>query len=106
MRLFGSDRLSGSAETRDAGRRAHREQHGFRAIENAQKRVEGHRTKSVRPCWTMTTSNQAARTVIYSLRRDLMQEPDLEPILNEYLSDLLDDMYAARSFQGRTRHRR
>lgn len=23
-----------------------------------------------------------------------MQEPDLEPILNEYLSDLLDDMYA------------
>ena len=29
----------------------------------------------------------------YSLRRDLMREPDLEPILNEYLSDLLDDMY-------------
>lgn len=33
------------------------------------------------------------RTVIYSLRRDLMQEPDLEPILNEYSLDLLGDIH-------------
>ena len=65
-----------------------------RAIENAQKRVEGHHFEIRKTLLDYDNVMNQQRTVIYSLRRDLMQEPDLEPILNEYLSDLLDDMYA------------
>jgi preprotein translocase subunit SecA len=34
------------------------------------------------------------REVIYGLRRELMQEPDMEAVLDGFLADLLDDVYA------------
>ena len=95
MRLFGSDRLSGLMQKlgMQEGEPIENDMVS-RAIENAQKRVEGHHFEIRKTLLDYDNVMNQQRTVIYSLRRDLMQEPDLEPILNEYLSDLLDDMYA------------
>ena len=95
MRLFGSDRLSGLMQKLGMQEGEPIENNMVsRAIENAQKRVEGHHFETRKTLLDYDNVMNQQRTVIYSLRRDLMQEPDLEPILNEYLSDLLDDMYA------------
>ena len=95
MRLFGSDRLSGLMQKLGMQEGEPIENNMVsRAIENAQKRVEGHHFEIRKTLLDYDNVMNQQRTVIYSLRRDLMQEPDLEPILNEYLSDLLDDMYA------------
>ena len=95
MSLFGSDRLSGLMQKLGMQEGEPIENNMVsRAIENAQKRVEGHHFEIRKTLLDYDNVMNQQRTVIYSLRRDLMQEPDLEPILNEYLSDLLDDMYA------------
>ena len=95
MRLFGSDRLSGLMQKLGMQEGEPIENNMVsRAIENAQKRVEGHHFEIRKTLLDYDNVMNQQRTVIYSLPRDLMQEPDLEPILNEYLSDLLDDMYA------------
>ena len=95
MRLFGSDRLSGLMQKLGMQEGEPIENNMVsRAIENAQKRVEGHHFEIRKTLLDYDNVMNQQRTVIYSLRRDLMQEPDLEPMLNEYLSDLLDDMYA------------
>ena len=95
MRLFGSDRLSGLMQKLGMQEGEPIENNMVsRAIENAQKRVEGHHFEIRKTLLDYDNVMNQQRTGIYSLRRDLMQEPDLEPILNEYLSDLLDDMYA------------
>ncbi len=95
MRLFGSDRLSGLMQKLGMQEGEPIENNMVsRAIENAQKRVDGHHFEIRKTLLDYDNVMNQQRTVIYSLRRDLMQEPDLEPILNEYLSDLLDDMYA------------
>ena len=94
MRLFGSDRLSGLMQKLGMQEGEPLENNMVsRAIENAQKRVEGHHFEIRKTLLDYDNVMNQQRTVIYSLRRDLMREPDLEPILNEYLSDLLDDMY-------------
>ena len=94
MRLFGSDRLSGLMQKLGMQEGEPIENNMVsRAIENAQKRVEGHHFEIRKTLLDYDNVMNQQRTVIYSLRRDLMREPDLEPILNEYLSDLLDDMY-------------
>ena len=95
MRLFGSDRLSGLMQKLGMQEGEPIENNMVsRAIENAQKRVEGHHFEIRKTLLDYDNVMNQQRTVIYSLRRDLMQEPDLEPILNEYLSELLDDRYA------------
>lgn len=96
MRLFGSDRLSGLMQKlgMEEGEPI---ENGMvsRAIENAQKRVEGHHFEIRKTLLDYDNVMNQQRTVIYSLRRELMQEADLEPIVREYLGDLLDDMYAS-----------
>ncbi len=95
MRLFGSDRLSGLMQKLGMQEGEPIENAMVsRAIENAQKRVEGHHFEIRKTLLDYDNVMNQQRTVIYSLRRDLMREPDLEPILSEYLSDLLDEMYA------------
>ena len=95
MRLFGSDRLSGLMQKLGMQEGEPIENNMVsRAIENAQKRVEGHHFEIRKTLLDYDNVMNQQRTVIYSLRRDLMREPDLDPILSEYLSDLLDDMYA------------
>lgn len=96
MRLFGSDRLSGLMQKlgMEEGEPI---ENGMvsRAIENAQKRVEGHHFEIRKTLLDYDNVMNQQRTVIYSLRRELMREADLEPIVREYLGDLLDDIYAS-----------
>lgn len=96
MRLFGSDRLSGLMQKLGMQEGEPIENNMVsRAIENAQKRVEGHHFEIRKTLLDYDNVMNQQRTVIYSLRRDLMREPDLDPILNEYMTDLLDDLYAS-----------
>ncbi len=96
MRLFGSDRLSGLMQKLGMQEGEPIENNMVsRAIENAQKRVEGHHFEIRKTLLDYDNVMNQQRTVIYSLRRDLMREPDLDPILNEYMTDLLDDIYAS-----------
>ena len=96
MRLFGSDRLKGIMEKlglRDG--EAIENAMVTRAVENAQKRVEAHHFEIRKTLLDYDNVMNQQREVIYSLRRDLMVEDDLEPVLREFMSDILDDLYGA-----------
>ncbi len=94
MRLFGSDRLSGLMQRLGMEEGEPIENNMVsRAIESAQKRVEGHHFEIRKTLLDYDNVMNQQRTVIYTLRRDLMKEPDLDPILDEYLNDVLDNIY-------------
>ncbi|MDR2820809.1 MAG: preprotein translocase subunit SecA [Desulfovibrio sp.] len=95
MRLFGSDRIKGIMEKlglRDG--EAIENAMVSRAVEGAQKRVEAHNFEIRKTLLDYDNVMNQQREVIYSLRRELMVEDDLDPILEEFLSDVLDNVYA------------
>ncbi len=95
MRLFGSDRLSGLMQKLGMEEDEPIENRMVsRAIENAQKKVEGHHFEIRKTLLDYDNVMNQQREVIYSLRRDLMKEEDLDPIIAEYLDDILDEAYA------------
>ena len=96
MRLFGSDRLKGIMEKlglKDG--EAIENAMVTRAVENAQKRVEAYHFEIRKTLLDYDNVMNQQREVIYSLRRELMVEEDLEPVLREFMSDILDDLYGA-----------
>ena len=96
MRLFGSDRLKGIMEKlglKDG--EAIENAMVTRAVENAQKRVEAHHFEIRKTLLDYDNVMNQQREVIYSLRREFMVEEDLEPVLREFMSDILDDLYNA-----------
>ncbi len=97
MRLFGSDRIKGLMEKlglKDG--EAIENRMVTRAVENAQKRVEAHHFEIRKTLLDYDNVMNQQREVIYSLRRDLMTEEDLEPVLSEFMDDVLDEAYADR----------
>ncbi len=95
MRLFGSDRFSGLMERlgMEEGQSIENKMVS-KAIENAQTRVENHNFDIRKQLLEFDDVMNQQREVIYSLRRELMHSQDLEPLVHEYLDDLLDDYYA------------
>jgi preprotein translocase subunit SecA len=94
MRLFGSDRISKLMETlglRDGESIEHRMI--SRAIENAQKRVEGHNFEIRKTLLDYDNVMNQQREVIYSLRRDAIYREDIEPAILEFLDNALNDLY-------------
>ena len=94
MRLFGSDRISGLMEKlglKDG--EAIENAMVTRAVENAQKRVEAHHFEIRKTLLDYDNVMNQQREVIYALRRDMMVEEDLEPVLSEFRNDILDDAY-------------
>ncbi len=94
MRLFGSERISGimqklGLEEGDSIENAM----VTRAVEGAQKRVEAHHFEIRKTLLDYDNVMSQQRDVIYSLRKELIQEDDLEPVLDEFKSDILDDIY-------------
>jgi len=65
-----------------------------RAIETAQKRVEGHHFEIRKTLLDYDNVMNQQREVIYELRHDLMTAEDTEPVINDYLDELLDEAYA------------
>ena len=94
MRLFGSDRISGLMEKlglKDG--EAIENAMVPRAVESAQKRVEAHHFEIRKTLLDYDNVMNQQREVIYTLRRDMMVEEDLEPVLSEFRNDILDDAY-------------
>ncbi|MDR3319503.1 MAG: preprotein translocase subunit SecA [Desulfovibrio sp.] len=95
MRLFGSDRIKGIMEKlglRDG--EAIENAMVSSALEGAQKRVEAHHFEIRKTLLDYDNVMNQQREVIYALRRELMVEEDLEPVLEEFLGDVLDNEYA------------
>ncbi len=94
MRLFGSDRISGLMQKLGLEEGESIENAMVtRAVEGAQKRVEAHHFEIRKTLLDYDNVMSQQREVIYSLRRELMQEDDLMPVLEEFLADVLDDVY-------------
>jgi len=96
MRLFGSDRIKGLMEKlglRDG--EAIENAMVTRAVEGAQKRVEAHHFEIRKTLLDYDNVMNQQREVIYTLRRELMVEEDLGPVLTEFMNDVLDDVYGA-----------
>ena len=94
MRLFGSDRINGLMEKlglKDG--EAIENTMVTRAVESAQKRVEAHHFEIRKTLLDYDNVMNQQREVIYTLRRDMMVEEDLEPVLSEFRNDILDDAY-------------
>lgn len=94
LRLFGSDRISGLMERlgMEEGQ-AIENKMVSKAIENAQRRVEAHNFDIRKQLLEFDNVMNQQREVIYSLRREMMVNQDLEDLAYEYVDDLLDEIY-------------
>ena len=94
MRIFGSERISGLMEKLGMKEGEPIENRMVsKAIENAQKRVEGHNFEIRKTLLDYDNVMNQQREVIYTLRRDLMQLPDVEGVLFDFLDEVLDNIY-------------
>ena len=94
MRIFGSDRISGLMEKLGMKEGEPIENRMVsKAIENAQKRVEGHNFEIRKTLLDYDNVMNQQREVIYTLRRDLMQLPDVEGVLFDFVDEVLDNIY-------------
>ncbi len=94
MRLFGSERISGIMQKLGLEEGESIENAMVtRAVEGAQKRVEAHHFEIRKTLLDYDNVMSQQREVIYSLRKELIQEADLEPVLEEFRNDILDDIY-------------
>ena len=94
MRIFGSERIAGLMEKLGMQEGEPIENRMVsKAIENAQKRVEGHNFEIRKTLLDYDNVMNQQREVIYSLRRDLMQLPSVEGVLFDFVDELLDAIY-------------
>ena len=94
MRIFGSERISGLMEKLGMEEGEPIENRMVsKAIENAQKRVEGHNFEIRKTLLDYDNVMNQQREVIYDLRRDLMMEEDVESVALDFLDEVLDDIY-------------
>ncbi|WP_028578071.1 preprotein translocase subunit SecA [Desulfomicrobium escambiense] len=94
MRLFGSERIAGIMERLglEDGQTIENPLIS-RSIENAQKRVEGHNFEIRKQLLEYDNVMNQQREVIYSLRREFMTVEDVQPTVEEFIDDLLSDIY-------------
>jgi preprotein translocase subunit SecA len=64
-----------------------------RAIENAQKRVEGHNFEIRKTLLDYDNVMNQQREVIYSLRRDTMLSEDAEGVVLEFIDEVIGEIY-------------
>jgi preprotein translocase subunit SecA len=95
LRLFGSDRIAGLMDKlgMEEGQSIENAMIS-RAIENAQRKVEGHNFDIRKQLLEYDDVMNQQRTVIYSLRRELMTTDDMEQVIDEFMEDVLDEVYA------------
>jgi len=94
MRIFGSERIAGLMEKLGMQEGEPIENRMVsKAIENAQKRVEGHNFEIRKTLLDYDNVMNQQREVIYTLRRDLMQLPSVEGVLFDFVDELLDAIY-------------
>jgi len=95
MRLFGSDRIAGlmnSLGMEDG--EAIENRMVSKAIEGSQKRVEAHNFEIRKQLLDYDNVMNQQREVIYARRREIMYAETLDEIVEEYVAELLDDIYS------------
>ncbi len=94
MRLFGADRHMKLLETLGL-KDGEAIEHNMisKAIQNAQKRVEGHNFEIRKNLLDFDNVMNQQREVIYTLRRDTMNQTDQEATVLEFMDDVMDDIY-------------
>ncbi|NDV23881.1 preprotein translocase subunit SecA [Desulfovibrio sp. JC022] len=94
MRLFGSERIAGIMDKlgMEEGEPI---ENGMvtKAIENSQKKVEGHNFEIRKQLLDYDNVMNQQREVIYSLRRDVMYSEDMSEMTAEFVEELFDDAY-------------
>ncbi len=94
MRLFGSDRISSIMQTLGLKEGESIEHRMIsRAIENAQKRVEGHNFEIRKSLLDFDNVMNQQRAGIYALRRRSMLEDDVEETIQSFLEDVLENAF-------------
>jgi preprotein translocase subunit SecA len=94
MRIFGSERIAGIMQTLGLQEGESIEHHMIsQAIENAQKRVEGHNFEIRKTLLDYDNVMSKQREVIYSLRRETMMSEDSEGMVLKFMDDTINDVY-------------
>ena len=94
MRLFGSERISSVMQTLGLQEGESIEHRMIsRAIENAQKRVEGHNFEIRKTLLDFDNVMNQQREVIYSMRRETMMTEDAEGMVLDFLDEIINDVY-------------
>jgi preprotein translocase subunit SecA len=95
LRIFGSDRLS-SIMDKLGMEEDEPIEHSMvsRAIENAQRKVEGHNFDIRKHLLEYDDVMNKQREVIYSQRREVLEGENVQPIINDMIADLLDQVKA------------
>ncbi len=96
MRIFGSERLSTLMQKLGMEEGEPIENSMVtKAIENAQKRVEGHFFEVRKTLLEYDNVMNQQRLVIYDLRHEFIENTEFDEIIEEYIDDFLDDVYPA-----------
>ncbi|NDV25859.1 preprotein translocase subunit SecA [Desulfovibrio sp. JC010] len=94
MRLFGSDRIAGIMDKlgMEEGEPI---ENGMvtKAIENSQKKVEGHNFEIRKQLLDYDNVMNQQREVIYTLRRDVMNSEDMSEMTAEFVEELFEDAF-------------
>ncbi len=94
MRLFGSERIAGLMQKLGLEEGESIENAMVtKAVEGAQKRVEGHHFEMRKTLLDYDNVMNQQREVIYSLRREFIESKDLESVIDEFCDDILEDLY-------------
>jgi len=95
LRIFGSDRLS-SIMDKLGMEEDEPIEHSMvsRAIENAQRKVEGHNFDIRKHLLEYDDVMNKQREVIYSQRREVLEGDNVQPIVEDMITDLLDQITA------------
>jgi len=95
LRIFGSDRLS-SIMDKLGMEEDEPIEHSMvsRAIENAQRKVEGHNFDIRKHLLEYDDVMNKQREVIYSQRREVLEGDNVQPIVEDMVTDLLDQITA------------
>ncbi len=95
MRIFGSERLSSLMQKlgMDEGEPIENKM-VTKAIENAQKRVEGHFFEVRKTLLEYDNVMNQQREVVYDLRKEIMTSETVDEILDEFIDDFIDACYS------------
>ena len=94
MRLFGSERIAGIMDKLGM-QEGEPIENGMvtKAIENSQKKVEGHNFEIRKQLLDYDNVMNQQREVIYTLRRDVMYSEDMSKMTAEFVEELFDDAF-------------
>ncbi len=93
MRIFGSERISKVMDTLGMKEDEPIEHRWIsKAVENAQKRVEGHNFEIRKHLLDFDNVMNTQREVIYGMRRQIMQGEDVKNLILEMVDEICEDM--------------